>query len=288
MKVVKYILIAVAGLMSCTALNGQSRHEFSVYAGGGLSSLNYKTTIGDQKDGFGGSFGLGYHYFFTDNIALGTGLELSLYNAKATFNSLSDKYITKDIDGNSFEFRSTVTNYEEKQNSMFVNIPVMLQYQFEGENKFYIAAGGKIGIPVSGKYKTEGATIKNSGHYTEDDLDHMDQEFLGFGTFTGRDMDEDVDFKVAFMLSLELGMKWKIGETMSLYTGAYLDYGLNDIQKDSRTDNFVAYNTASPKDFKTSSILTSKYSLDGATVMTFTDKVSPIAAGIKIRLAFGK
>lgn len=288
MKVVKYILIAVAGLMSCTALNGQSQHEFSVYGGGGLSSLNYKTTIGDQKDGFGGTFGFGYHYFLTNNIALGTGLELSLYYAKATFNNVSDKYMTKDMNGDSFEFRSTVSNYEEKQNSMFLNIPIMVQYQFEGENKFYIAAGGKIGIPINGKYETNGVTIKNSGYFPHENKEYTEETFLGFGTFTDRDMDEDVDFKVAFMLSAELGMKWKIGENMSLYTGAYLDYGLNDIQKDSRTKDFVAYNVDRPREFTTNSILTSKYAVDGTTVMTFTDKVSPIAAGIKIRLAFGK
>ena len=288
MKLIKYIIIAVAGLMSCTALVGQSQHELSIYAGGGLSTLNYKTTIGDQKDGFGGQFGVGYQYFFTGNIGLNTGLELSLHNAKTTFGNVSDRYMAKDIDGQNFEFRSTVSNYEEKQNAMFLNIPIMLQYQFEGENKFYIAAGGKIGIPVNGKYKTSGATIKNSGYYPQEDLEHTTQEFLGFGTFTGRDMDDDVDFKVAFILSAELGMKWKIGDNLSLYTGAYLDYGLNDIQKDSRTKNFVAYNTANPKEFTTNSILASKFSMDGNTIMTFTDKVSPLAAGIKIRLAFSK
>ena len=47
----KIILGAVAGILSCSATFSQSgpRHELSVWGGGGLATLNYRTEIGESK-----------------------------------------------------------------------------------------------------------------------------------------------------------------------------------------------------------------------------------------------
>jgi len=278
-------MVVVAGLLSCTTLTSQNKHEFSVYGGGGLSTLKYKMSVGEQKNNFGGLAGIGYTYFFSSKIGLGSGAELALYNAKSTIDNLGDKYMAKDMEGAGFEFRSTVSNYEEKQKAMYVNIPLMLQFQTGKKHMFYAAAGGKIGIPLNGKYKTSGATIKNSGYYAEEDYEYTTQEFMGFGTFTGRDMDDDVDFKLAYIVSAEAGMKWKLKDNLSLYTGAYFDYGLNDIQKDNDR-RFVQYNTAKPKEFINNSVLTSQFSHNNKTE-NFTDKINLMSVGLKVKLAFG-
>ncbi len=266
---------------------GQQGHEFSVYSGGGLSTLKYKTTIGDRKNGLGGLFGFGYSYFFTNHIGIGTGMELSSYHAKMLVDNLSDKYMTTDFDDDEFEFRTTVNNYTEKQNALMINIPLMVQYHTGKNNRFYIAAGGKAGIPVRGKYRTSGAEMKNSGYYAMENYEYTTQEFLGFGTFKGKDTNGTIDLNVAWMLSAEAGIKWKLKENMFLYTGIYFDYGLNDFGKSEHNEQFVQYNRVSPGDFTTNSVLTSRYTQDGH-AEKFTDKVVPLAAGIKIRLAFSK
>lgn len=281
----KILVLTVAVLLASANVIGQDqpRQEISVWGAGGLSTLKYSTDVGSNKNGIGGSFGVGYNYFFTDQWSLGTGLELSLYNAKTAFDSYSDAYKSNDGEYD-FEFRSTVSNYEEKQNTMFLNIPVMAQFQLPvmGENKFYAAGGFKFGIPVTKKYKVSGATLKNSGYYAQwseqsgRELVMDSQEFMGFGSFDRSGEKKDLDLKVACLLSLEAGMKWKMGEALSLYTGAYFDYGLNDINKDN-DKKLVQYNTTDPANFITNSVLQT----------SLTDKVRPMALGLKVRLAFG-
>ena len=286
---IQLLLAVLAGLLSCTALNAQSRHEFSFFAGGGLSDLKYDASAGKQKMDFGGQVGLGYQYFFCRNLGLGTGAEIALYNSVFNMDNLSTRYTTADMTGDNFEFRSTVSNYEEKQNAMLLQIPLMLQFQYGGKHKFYIAAGGKAGIPLSGKYKSSSASIVNTGYYDYENYEYTTPEFMGFGTFTNKNAKGDLDFKTAFFASAEIGMKWRLSDKLSLYTGAYLDYGLNDIRKVETRHvtslQFVEYNTANPRDFAINSIVNSQYSRNG-NMQSFTDKIIPMAAGIKLRLIF--
>jgi len=270
----------------------QHKHEFSAYGGGGLSALNYKVTVGEQKPGLGGHFGLGYHFFFSPAWGLGTGVELASYNAKFNADALSVSYITLDMDGNAFEFRSAASGYEETQCAMMLQIPLMLQFQTGGDHRFYAAAGGKVGIPLNGKYSTT-ASFSNSGYYAYENSLYDTQEFMGFGNFPNKKVKGDLDFKAAFFVSAETGVKWRLSDELSLYTGAYIDYGLNKQNIASRS-SLVEYNQANPPEFTVNSILTTDFpffpsvssSLATAQRQYYTDKIKPIAAGIKLRLAF--
>jgi len=252
---------------------------------GGLSTLSYDLDKGDRKNGFGGGVGVGYTYFFNDRLGLLAGLEFSLYSAKAEMVDLSTNYTAVDIEGESFDFRSKINGYTEKQNSYFLNIPVMLQYQFGTGNRFYIAGGGKIGIPVSSRYKIDGATFINSGYYEFEDKELTSPEFLGFGNFKDRNTKQDFDMKVSFMVSAEAGLSWSLSDKNKLYTGFYCDYGLNNTAKKNK-NYFVEYNTEKPLDFHVNSIVNSNYAQKGKSY-EFTDKVIPFAIGVKVRLAFG-
>ncbi len=282
----KIQLLTITTILCSTLLNAQTKHEISLYGAGSLSALNYKTTIGEQKPGLGGKAGLGYHIFFNKHWGLGTGVELAFYNAKYKFNSLATSYMAND-GVETFEFRSTASNYSETQNAMMLQIPLMLQFQTGKTHQFYAAAGGKVAFPLNATYKSSGATIRNSGYYPYEDYEYTTQEFRGFGTFSGRAANGDMDFKTAFFVSAEAGMKWKLTEQLHLYTGVYLDYGLNNIcEETNAAQPFITYNSESPRDFAANSILTSEYSQNGVS-QHFTDKLTPIAAGLTLRLSFG-
>ena len=281
-------------LLASGGLFAQHQHEISVYGGGGLSSLNYKPTFGDQKLRLGGHTGIGYHFFFAPKWAIGTGLEFACYNAKFTMNNLDVRYMTTDRDGDRFEFRSMVNDYEEKQRATMLQIPLMLQFQTpmaESTRQFYAAAGGKIGFPLNGKYNNKASFI-NAGYYAHENALYDTQEFMGFGAFPNRKTKGGLDFKTAFFLSAEAGIKWRLNDKFSLYTGAYLDLGLNNIVKTQNAASqpfIVEYNNANPTAFAANSIIKSQYPQGGnATTQAFTEKVKPIALGIKVRLAFGK
>lgn len=281
-KIITIILIfAFCG----TSLLAQKKQEFSIWGAGGLSTLKYDTNVGDSKNGMGGAFGVGYNYYFSQNWSVGTGLELSLYNSKTTINELYDAYNTTDGTYN-FEFRTTVSNFEEKQNTMFINIPIMAQFEIPaiGDNNFYASGGFKIGIPVSKKFKVTKMHMENRGYYPQFGGEIDEPEFMGFGSFDRRDKKGDLDLKIAYMVSLEAGMKWVLSENMSLYTGAYFDYGLNDISKD-KNKRLVGYNRQAPEDFQHNSVLSSQYSTNGET-KEIADKINLMSLGIKLKLAF--
>jgi len=187
-------------LVLCASLYAQSRHEFSLHAGGGWSTMLYDRWPVEQGKGFGGLGGLGYTFFFSEYFGLGLEPEFAFYQNK-----------------NKGE--------HDKQRVRMIQIPLMLQLQGGNEHKFYFSAGAKFGMPLT-------AFSKN---FKVDGINYAD------------------DLQTTFLASAETGMKWQFKKHLYLYTGAYLDYGLND---------FIDKNTS-------------------------RENTAPIAVGIKLKLAFG-
>lgn len=288
----KKLSAAILLFVSATIMLAQdNKHEVSVYVGGGLSTLSYEAAIGDKSNGAGGNFGIGYTYFFAENFGINTGLEFSLYNAKIKregFNNVLQNLIDSS-DGEKYDFYSSVKNYEEKQKAMYINIPLMIQFQYGKKNKLYASTGVKIGIPVSGKYKSSASEITNKGYFHDTENWAENQEFRGFGTYTNYSNDEDIDFRVACIYSAELGMKWGLTDKMALYTGAYIDYGLNDIVKGGHNQDFSKLiETADGINVVNNSFLNSSIGYSSNTLrQELTDKVIPMTVGIKVKLSFG-
>jgi len=246
-------------------------NEISIYGGGGLSTLIYDIKGSDKSNGFGGLFGLGYTYFFTPNWGVGSGLEMAFYNAEFNFEKYTQQpYMFTDYEGNEIEFHSTINGYKEKQSVMLLQIPLMLQYQRGENHQFYAAAGTKIGIPLKGEDKISADFVKNSGYRGFEKYEYTTQKFLGFGTFTDQKSEKDLPLQTAVLLSAEAGMKWKLSEALRLYTGAYLDYGLNSITKRSHSDRVIEYKSQERT-----------YAFND-----LIDETAPLAVGLKLKLSF--
>lgn len=260
-------------------------HEYSLSVGGGLSSLKYD----DVKSGTGGNIALGYTHFFNEKWGLKSGLELSILNSKLEdYSGLAYQPGLMDSEGDQFDYYSAVSGYSEKQKATFLNIPIMGQFQIDAfsANKFYALAGFKVGIPISGNYKSEGNSFINKGWYPHLQNWAETQKFAGFGDFKNRSVDADLDLEVAFMISLETGIKWAIGDGKALYTGVFIDYGLNDVVK-NHDKPFVEQRIESGNyDFANNSVLESrsatKYIHEGGELKQNVDKVIPFSIGLKI------
>lgn len=285
-------LVAINTLWAQEGSKEFQKHEFSVGLIGGIHTLDYDLSKGKQSKPFSGGIGVGYTYFFKKNIGLATGLDLAFYNTKVTLDELVGNHTAFDhYSQEYFDFNYTLRNYEEKQNALFINIPIMLHYQFtDGESvKFYAAGGGKIGLPISGKYKSEGADLSTYGYYPDSDVTLTSQTFRGFGDFATRKQDNEQKYKMSFSLAVELGAKWRLPNDLSLYTGAYMDYGLNDIHKKDKQQgqHLVMYNEMNPESHIFNGIANSSHVQNGE-MRTMVDKVNLLAYGLKVRLAFGK
>ncbi|MDR1864602.1 MAG: OmpA family protein [Bacteroidales bacterium] len=270
--------IFFAALFVAAAVTAQqSRHEFSVGAGGGLSTLNVKPALGKATQGFGGFFGLGYTYRLSEKWEVGTGVSAALFNSRLNASELNESYPSSD-GTEDVEYRYRLSGYSENQQAILLNIPVMLRFQ---TGKLYAALGGKAGIPLSATYDSKAAGLTASGYYAASDLTLNDPPFMGFGEFANLSGKGDLELKSVFFASAELGLKWQLGGKTVLYTGVYVDYGLNSALKPPAANAHLIDYRASD-DYQPNSALTSSNA-----GRAMVDKLNPVAAGIKLSLAFG-
>lgn len=205
-NIIKYILLTIMGLLSSSTMVAQYQQEIQVGAGLGLSTLQYKTEMGKRNGSVGGTIAGGYTYFLLPSLGIRTGAELTLYNAQTKVNYLYDSSMAIDPENVTYELRSRLIDYKETQLAFYANIPIMFQYQQNiGKYQVYAAIGGKFGIPVKGQSRTSGATIKKTGYYSEFEPEYETQEFLGFGVFQGKKVNQSISFGVSYMASAELG-----------------------------------------------------------------------------------
>jgi hypothetical protein len=193
--------------------------------------------------------------------------------------------MAKDPEGADFEFRTTLRNYGERESVVLLTIPFMLHYRSNPErNMFYAAVGGKLGFPISGRYRVVEGTSSNSGYYAFEDFEYTDQSFMGFGSFYNFG-DQEIKLNPTYMLAMEAGMNWRLQHIL-LYTGVYFDYALNTIAEKSG-QLMVSYNGDDPANRRMVSMLNARYKQPGGSRDFVTKEVFPIAIGIKVGVTFG-
>ncbi|MDR0873082.1 MAG: OmpA family protein [Prevotellaceae bacterium] len=280
------------------------RHEFSIWTSEGLSGLNYKPTFGERDLKFGGNLiGLGYTFYFNRMLGIHTGAELAMYNTAYSLKNLKDAYKTTDLDdltpgrqGEPIDYHTDLKRYEEKQRLYSVNIPLMLQFQTplaSGVHNYYASLGAKLFVPVKGSYKANG-TLDTWGYYYDptngsqqilasDNDKNFHLEDLGYYDDLEYSADKkDVKFKIGGLATFETGVKWSLSPKLSLYTGAYIDYGFTNIAKGGG-NNFFSFNPER-EEIESNSILASQYAHNYGETTKFVDKVSPLSFGVKLRL----
>lgn len=286
---ISLIAIATCSIFTLTAQNYE-KHEFSANLFGGAISLKNKVEVGDYKNKIGGGIGFGYTYFLNENLGIATGIDLSFYNAELSFAELSGSENTFDLDSQeALTYYYSMSNYKETQSAFYLNIPIMLHYEYLdlGNVKFYAAGGFKVGIPVNGKFKSTLDNLQTKGFYPKDNATIDDIPLRGFGEYNSLKANKSLSYKVSYNLAFEVGTKWNLSDALKLYTGVFVDYGLNNVNKKGKEgiQSIVQYNQLSPE----------RPMLNSATYATNTEGENPIVSkintmgyGIRLRLAFGK
>jgi len=229
-KIIKVVFFLVAGLTAT------AQSEFSLFGSGGISTLLYSPTVGEKQLGFGGNFGLNYNLRFSENWSLKTGVGVAMFNSTFSLDHLETRSIEFDaIENTYFELRTRKNNYSETLQSLMLQIPLMLQgerFLRNPNRQFYTAFGVKLGIPLSGTYRSTVGNISHSGFFSFENNEYRDFEEVGFGTFSDVRSDGTVDFNLAIFASAEVGMRWWLNSGRSLYTGVFVDFGLNSLHID--------------------------------------------------------
>ncbi|MDR0231547.1 MAG: OmpA family protein [Dysgonamonadaceae bacterium] len=275
-KILKIAIgLLLAGSVSAQDLD-QPRNEIGISAAGGLSTLQYDLSAGKHKNGFGGQAGVSYTFFFSPNWGIGTGAEIALYQAKTKLLNFTDSYnVLGATVADNYTYSFVINEYSEALQAFYINIPLMLQYQTNGKHKFFAALGGKIGFPIQASAETGDYSVSTQGYFPAEGRTYDDLPQFGFGTYNYAGKKTDLDFNLNLMASAELGVKWKIGSRNALYTGIYADYGFNNLQKTN--DKTFVQSAQSAENPQMSPMVEAQ----------FTDKITPLAVGLKIRFAFG-
>jgi len=301
----------------------------SLWGSTGPTGLKYKIQSVDFATPkcdilLGGQAGLGYSYYFTKHVGFTIGVGVSHYRTQAILEGgfLPDKfftlgdYIDNDFDGHikDYQLRVRTQNWIEYQSVKLLEIPLMLNLQKKfGDKEYfglYLSLGAKFQLPIIADYSVvDGddvgqAKLIVSGYYPEDNVE------LGY---TGKELPQHgfdkihnpseiltdakgkLDLKWNIAAVAEAGILISLSRRVDVSLGAFIDYGLLDINKkrDNRTlftgpetdyvsaaennvGNGIAYN----------SILNSTY----ATNSRYVNKISTLSYGgkIGIRIKLGK
>lgn len=266
----KIIYLGICLSVFCVRASAQ---EFGVEVNGGMQGLHYDQ--GKLKPG--GSLGLNYTFPLGTHFGLLTGIQAGYYNAKATVKDGTQfSSYAVDDQGSAFQYKVTATGYKETQHFLAAGIPVMIQYHTEGNTQWYIAAGGKVLVPFSGATKASAQQLVLSGYYPDVNVELKDLPQHGFGTVNNWQSKTTNDLKPAATASLATGFRFELSEKLHLYTGLFIDYGVNDLRKDATpATSIVAYSPASISN------------VQGTGVMPMSEHAKLLAYGIQVRLGFG-
>lgn len=274
MRITLFAALFLAGIASGSA------QELSVSLHGGVSGLTYKTHMGDGTLGYGGGIGLGYTHYFNNHWGILTGVE-ARYNSNNFELDDDVQFLSNEIDdqGSAFEYRVSTSGYEEDQKFYSLGIPLMLQYRgiISDKTGFYVGLGGKVLFSQKLDSEASSRSMSLSGYYPDLNLEIDDLPAHGFGTINNWTADSKVSLKTSILLSVEGGLTFKLKENLKLYTGIYADYGLTDMQKDSRVDNIVSYNPQSIEGTTSNGVLATE---------NIVEKSNYLSAGIQLKLGF--
>ena len=239
---------------------------------------------GVSSSGISGDLGVAFTGFVAPNIGLHVGIGLGLCNISTNVDSLKTYTPECTLEREPhFNVYTALFDYNETHRMFNLSIPLMLQFQTAPDQRswirnsdfnhgVYAMLGIKLNVLLSNPYESSVATGYNIAYQYPYDNWGDTQEFAGLGKFKGKSTKGDVGF-IQTIFAAELGMKWRVSNKMYLYTGAYLDYGLNDPLKNSRKP--------------TSEYIFEEY-LQELSLLDFSDKTNLMTVGLKVRLAFVK
>jgi hypothetical protein len=135
-------------------------------------------------------------YFFSKYFGLSTGIGLSPYFTKLSLDSYSNSLDTIDSENESYERRISGNNIKETQKIYFLEIPVILnfQYPFSKAIGFYVQSGINVAIPVSKNYSSSG-TYTYTGYYPAYNVLLKDIPYEGFKSNVETDVSGELKVK---------------------------------------------------------------------------------------------
>lgn len=233
-------------------------------------SLSISDLVSSKKNSFYGSFDIGY--MFSRNFGLSTGFGISSYVTELSLNSYTNSYDTIDSELETYNRRIVGEDINEIQKILFLDIPVLINFQVPFSNSFgiFIKTGINVSIPVSNKYSSSG-TFSYTGYYPAYEVIMTDIPYEGFSSNVRSDESGELKIKAIVPEFISTaGLYLNVKNNWQVALGGFYNKMLSDISGYS-----------SDPDFNLTSIENQNNSL-----MEGSDKVSVNSMGLKISFRF--
>ncbi len=176
---------------------------------------------------------VGVSYYFTDNIAVRSGLEFNTYSAKYNLQGkFGSKTLSADVNSDEF-YKRIAADYDSLLTINYMTLPVLFNYTSgkPGKLGFFAESGIKISIPQKASYKCTGYYVY-TGYYPDNPtvLQSLDLAELGFWKREAIDVTDKAKikgFNLAFYASA--GINIPLGYYSSITFGPEVIIGITDI-----------------------------------------------------------
>lgn len=278
-------LLASAFVALLVSFNSSAQSDWSAAVGGqfGFSKLDAQNSNFTSGTEPGVGLLLDVSYALSSHISIQSGLGYSYLQSGATLATYKDQQAAIDVEGEPFDFNYSLSNYSETQQMGALIIPLTVQYETSGDTRFYARTGVSYTAFMNPTVKAKATDLNTTGYFERFNATLDRPLFAGFGSFDDIAFSkQDLVINNSINATLEMGVKEKMGTGQWLYVGAFVDYGLTDLKKETST-SLVSYNSQMPTDFIINSSLNA---VDQSTNRPFTDSINFFMVGLKLRYAF--
>jgi OmpA-OmpF porin, OOP family len=227
----KYIFIFISLISGFLIQAQKSANILNFSIGSGKHNLSYLLKDGVQTPETGLMANLAFTHFFTSKLGLLSGVGIQTYSSVSTLN-LNESTPAIDSDMDIYVHNAKFNNWQEKQQIMFVEIPLAGQFKQRINDKInlLLTIGAKMSIPVSATYQTTGGEIVTSGYYPQYNIELTNLPNHGFSTIT-QSFSGKNKLNLLYSAIAKIGVGYKLTEKIDLHAGGYFNYGLNNILK---------------------------------------------------------
>jgi hypothetical protein len=217
------------------SLSAYWRNVLGTDLGKQTAGFYYKLKDGEVSDISTIGFAANLTFNMNAKIGIVSGFEIVSYGGRATGN-FDGHYTTSYIEGDNFIFNYVLKDYNEQQRLTLFSIPLMAKYSMslfsDISTKYFIAAGVKVGIPLTKRATIKVGSLTTTGHFLREDELYSDFPEQGLvNDLTGLSRKTKMDFNIGLIAALETGFIFMSNENISAGASIFCDVGLNNLLK---------------------------------------------------------
>lgn len=183
---------------------------------------------------------IGVSYYFNDNLAVRTGLELNKYSGKYNLTGMyTDNVLSPEPINGTLFYKVIDARYDSLVTINYITIPILFNYTSgkPGKIGFYAEAGAKVSIPAFASFTNKGY-YKYFGDYPLKPLGSQYDSIpdKGFYSRRGINQTENVKMKgINLSFYASAGINIPLGYYSSVMIGPEIAFGLTDIMRSSKS-----------------------------------------------------